>query len=194
MAEALAALSVELGKTALDATRTNVGITINNQHPEVKLEYTTRFIHGGECINPPANEIGLKASETIQLKANTIKFQFRGILLYKLIPNRSEITMTNSIYLVLAWKAHVYKGLHAYMTLIEHDDDSVSLERDAVEKHYYHIFRHTPQKPNRAIRCSWFLDECIPFTISMTAGNSRFGKINVEVKKDKSERSVSRPM
>jgi hypothetical protein len=120
--------------------------------------------------------------------------QFEGVLLYKLIPNEAEITMPNIIYLVLAWKVATFSGLYVYMNLIEHDGDPVFLESNAVEKHYYQLFRDKTRKPNRANKFSWFLDESIPFIIRMTADNGRFGKINVEIEEGRCERSKSRPM
>jgi hypothetical protein len=80
------------------------------------------------------------------------------------------------------------------MTLIEHDEDSISLENAEIENYYYKIFRDELQKPNKAIRYSWFLGGSIPFTISMTAGDSRFGKINVEIKESRSGESKTKPM
>jgi hypothetical protein len=110
-----AKLGAKGAKTAWDITRTKSDITIYNQHPAMKLEYATRFIIGGGCINAPANEIGPNTSKTIQLEADATKLQFEGVLLYKLIPNESDIVMTNSIYLVLGWKVHATKGLYIYI-------------------------------------------------------------------------------
>jgi hypothetical protein len=198
----LGMLGVSLSKAAWDATRTNVDITIDNQHPKIKLEYATRFTLGGGCADAPANEIGPNTSKTIQLEADTTKIQFEGVLLYKLISSRSIMSMSSeaaksissSIYLVLCWRVIATSGLRVYMNLIEHDDNSVTLGSNAVKKYYHQIFCDKPQKLNGAIRCSWSLGEGTSFTTSMTAGDRRFGKINVEVKDGKSEDSETEPI
>jgi hypothetical protein len=80
------------------------------------------------------------------------------------------------------------------MTLLEHDGYFVSLENSVIEKYYYQIFYDKPRNLKEAIRCSWSLAGGVPFTISMTAGDKRFGKINVEIKEGKGEASESEPI
>jgi hypothetical protein len=111
----LGMLGMSLSKAAWDATRTNIDITIDNQHPKIKLEYATRFTLGGGCTDAPANEIGPNTSKTIQLEANTTKIQFEGVLLYKLISNELYKPISRSIYLVLGWRVHACSGLHVHI-------------------------------------------------------------------------------
>jgi hypothetical protein len=141
-------------KLVWDVTRTNVDIIINNMRKNMKLEYATWFASGGGCINTPVSGIDTKKSATIQLEADVSNFQFDGILLYKLIPSRPSKPVPSSIYLVLCWKVTAISGLRAYMTLIEHDDYSVSLGSGGVEEHCYQIFCDKPRKLNGAIKCS----------------------------------------
>jgi hypothetical protein len=198
----LAPLGVKLGvkgaEIALDAARTKVDITINiaikNQHQGIRLEYATRFILGGGCLDAPASEIDPKVSSAIQLKADGSSNQFEGVLLYKLMPSKLVAAMSNSIYVALCWRVSAFSGLRVYMTLIEHDGDSVSLGSDTVKKYYYQLFRDKPRKLNETIRCSWLLDDGTLFTISMTAGDNRTGKINVEIKENRSKANESEPI
>jgi hypothetical protein len=194
----LASLGAKLGfkgaKSAWDITRINIDMTIDNQHPGMRLEYATRFIIGGGCIDAPASEIGYKASPTIQLEADAAKVQFEGVLLYKLIPEEPVKPISSSKYLVLGWKVHVYNGLYSHMTLIEHDDDSVSLGGVAAEKYYSEIFCDKHRKLKEAIRCSWSLGEDTPFTVSMTASDKKSGKISVEIREGKSEANELEPI
>jgi hypothetical protein len=194
MAEALGSFITSFTGLLWGATRTNIDITISNKHPKMKLAYATRFTLGGGCVDPPANEIENEESTTIHLKADTTKTQFEGVLLYKLISTESGITMATSIYLALGWKVTASDGLHAHMMLIEHDGDFAFLERDRVKEHYYQIFCDKPRKLYESIRCSWSLGGSVPFTISMTANDDRFGKANVEIKAGKSEEDYAKPM
>jgi hypothetical protein len=184
---------ISLAKSFWEITRTSIDITINNQHPEIKLKYAARRTFYGGCVDAPTDEIDPETSTTIHLEANTTETQFGGVLLYKLMPIESIMTITSNIYLILCWEVTASKGLRAHMTLIEHDDDSMPLESDIVRKWYYYFaFRNELRKPNRTIRCSWYLG-CISFTIIMTAGDSRFGKINVEIRESRSGETKTRP-
>jgi hypothetical protein len=177
-------------KNAIDVA---IDINIKNQHPAMKLGYVTRFTFGGGCTEVPDREIHPEASATIQLKSGAASSQLEGVLLYRLAPNKSVKPTSNNIYLVLAWKVTASSGLHVHMTLIEHNDDSVSLGRDEVEKYYRQLFGNELRKLDEAIKCSWFLNESIPFTISMTVDDSGT-KIDVEIKEGKSEAGYSKPM
>jgi hypothetical protein len=105
--------------------------------------------------------------------------------------SESETTMQNSIYLALAWKLSIFSGFHAYMTLIEHSDQSVSLESGAVKKLYYQHFCDKLGKPKEPIIYSSSLNENIPFTISAGMSGKKISKLDVEIKAGRNE---SRPM
>jgi hypothetical protein len=192
-----ARLGINGARSALDTMRTHLDIIINNWHPMIKLEYATRFILGGGCVNAPAGEIGPLGSNLhptkIRLEGNASSMQFEGVLLYKLVPKEANIVMSNSIYLVLCWKCAVFEGFCAYMTLIEHEDSSVYLERSIVEKYYYQLFSDKPRKLDEAIRCSWHLSEKTLFTINMTAGDNRVGNFNVEIREGKNKINETKP-
>jgi hypothetical protein len=177
-----------------NAVRPSVDITINNQHPKMKLEYPIRFIRGGACTNAPTDEICPEASTTIHLAGDTTSLQFKGALLYKLMPSESEIKISNSIYLALFWKVTALRGFYVHMTLIEHDNHLAFLGRDLVKNHYYRTFRHKLRELNESISCSWSLDENIPFTINMTANYNQFGELNVKIKEGRSNASNSKPI
>jgi hypothetical protein len=159
----------------------------------MKLESPTQYIYGGGYINAPASVISPETLTEIYLEMDTIKFQLEGALLYKLMPNESEITMPNSIYLVLAWKISMFGSLYAHMAIVEHDDYAVSLGSDTVEKHYYQKFRDELRKLKEAITCSWTLNENISFTIIMTAVDGKPSRLNVKIKAGKSEANYSKP-
>jgi hypothetical protein len=199
----LAAFGIQLtsqGVKALwESTRTQIDINIGNHHPEIILTSPSRFTRGASFPKAMDNEIrytsnyARDAQKTIHLEADKTRLQFEGAISYKLTPKNINIKMSNSIYLVLAWKVTILGGAYAHLTLIEHDGADI-LRSDTLKRYYYQTLRHELRKLGESVNCSWSLDEKIPFLACMTTNDTKYAVLNMIIKEGRHESSEMKPI